>query len=73
MVDDKPLPLPGLKIRLKALHQQNEDALVVIQADQDSNHGRVVQVMDAAQKLGLKRLAIATAIVAEDAENEVHE
>lgn len=46
-----------------ALHRQAAEApdtLVVISADTDSRHGRVVEVMDLARAAGLVRLAIAT-------------
>lgn len=49
-----------LKSRLKKLAETSDDALVIIEADQGTFHGRVVAVMDMAQGAGLKRLAIAT-------------
>jgi biopolymer transport protein ExbD len=45
--------------RFKALGQKASDAVVVLQADRDTLHGRVVEVMDLAELAGLKRLAIA--------------
>lgn len=39
---------------------KNKDALVVIRADKEVIHGRVVMVMDAARIAGLTRIAIAT-------------
>jgi biopolymer transport protein ExbD len=38
----------------------NPDAQVIIQADAESQHGRVVEVMEAAKSVGISRLAIAT-------------
>ena len=45
--------------RFQALAQKAPDAVVVLQADRDTRHGRVVEVMDLAEMAGLKRLAIA--------------
>ncbi len=45
---------------LRAEFSQNETAVVVIRADDGSRHGRVVEVMDLAKKVGFGRLAIAT-------------
>ncbi len=43
----------------QAAHQ-NPDTLVLVQADQRVEHGKVVAVMDLARRHGLSRLAIAT-------------
>ncbi len=40
--------------------KQNPDTLVLVQADQRVEHGKVVAVMDLARRHGLSRLAIAT-------------
>jgi len=45
--------------------RKNKESLVIIQADQKSAHGSVVKVMDMAKRAGLKRLAIATAMIRE--------
>ncbi|HTT71387.1 MAG TPA: biopolymer transporter ExbD [Anaeromyxobacteraceae bacterium] len=45
---------------LDKAHGQNPDTLVLLQADQEVTHGRVVQVMEAARRHGLVRMAIAT-------------
>lgn len=59
-VDGAPLTDAALEARLRALAAANPSALVIIQADKTSLHGRVVTVMDLAQTAGIKRLAIAT-------------
>jgi len=46
--------------RFRDLAKVHEDALIIVEADQTTSHGRVVTVMDMAQSVGLKRLAIAT-------------
>jgi len=40
--------------------QRDKGVTVILQADQDVAHGRVVEVMDLAKASGLERLAIAT-------------
>jgi biopolymer transport protein ExbD len=45
---------------LDKTHAENADTLVLVQADQSVAHGKVVAVMDLAQRHGLSRLAIAT-------------
>ena len=46
--------------RMRKLIQDAPDAQVIIQADTGVNHGRVVEVMEAAKSVGVERLAIAT-------------
>lgn len=50
----------ALSQRLEAIQQENPRTMVVVQADRNVEHWRVVKVMDLAATLGLKRLAIAT-------------
>ena len=50
----------ALRKRLEEVHKQNPKTMVVVQADRNVKHWRVVEVMDLAATLGLKRLAIAT-------------
>ena len=45
--------------------QRNRETLIIIQADQEVSHGRVVKVMDTAKRAGLTRLAIATTVMKE--------
>ena len=49
-----------LEIRLKGLHAKSPEQLVVVQADEATQHGQVVEVMDLARKVGFNMLAIAT-------------
>jgi biopolymer transport protein TolR len=49
--------LPGL---LTEALKNRDDKTVVINADQSSAHGKVVQLLDAAKNAGASRLAIAT-------------
>lgn len=58
-----------LKDRLYEEAQLNSSTLVIIQADQNVSHGKVVEVMDFAKQAGLSRLAIATEPKDRDASN----
>jgi biopolymer transport protein ExbD len=57
MLDKEPASLATLR---EAFKSAEKDAQVVIKADKEVDHGRVVQVMDLARSNGLSRLAIAT-------------
>lgn len=58
---DSEVPLDQLSGLLKAAFGQTEDKMVIVNADKDALHGRVVAVLDAAKEAGADRLAIATA------------
>jgi biopolymer transport protein ExbD len=45
---------------LDKAHGENPETLVLVQADEEVAHGKVVAVMDLARRHGLARLAIAT-------------
>lgn len=49
-----------LTAKLTKIHEQNPNTMVVVQADRMVPHWRVVEVMDQAATIGLRRLAIAT-------------
>ena len=66
-VDDHPVNWAGLQEALEAAAQVNPATLIIIKADREVDHGRVVGVMDLARRLGLHHLAIATEIQAGDA------
>jgi biopolymer transport protein ExbD len=57
LIDEEPATLSQLR---KTFSDAGKDAQVVIKADKEVDHGRVVQVMDLARSNGLSRLAIAT-------------
>lgn len=48
-----------LESLLRAEYAENAEAVVVIRADKASTHGRVVDVMDLAKRIGFNKLAIA--------------
>jgi biopolymer transport protein ExbD len=60
VIEGKSIDIPSLTERLRALIKDAPDAQVIIQADTGVNHGRVVEVMEAAKSVGVERLAIAT-------------
>ena len=60
VAEGKAIELGALKERFQKLLQDSPDAQVIIQADTGVNHGRVVEVMEAAKSVGIERLAIAT-------------
>ena len=59
-VDDERVDLSALRRKLSQAARDDPSTLVVLRADQEVKHGRVVQVMDLARDLGLRRFAIAT-------------
>lgn len=59
-VDDDPVDLDQLRLRLRRAAERDPDTLVVIKADAGVPHGRVVTVMDIARQEGLGRLGIST-------------
>jgi biopolymer transport protein ExbD/biopolymer transport protein TolR len=59
-VDKRPVDLDGLKAVFSARAAADPSTMVIIEADTNVEHGRVVGVMDLARSAGLERLAIAT-------------
>ncbi len=60
MVDSVPVDVEQLLGELKKVADKNPQAVVVIQADRNVTHGRVVQIMDIARNSGMKKIAIST-------------
>ena len=61
-VDDQPVDFKGLRHALSVAAQKNPATLIVLKADRQVDHGRVVAIMDAARGYGLTKLAIATEV-----------
>jgi biopolymer transport protein ExbD len=59
-LNDDPLQLTELGVRLQERLRDRHDGVVIIKADKEVLHGRVVEVMDIAKGAGAVRLAIAT-------------
>ena len=65
-VDDQPVDFSGLERAMDRAAQNNPNTLVMLKADREVDHGRVVAVMDAARNRGLTQLAIATEVRSAD-------
>ncbi|MGH8058393.1 MAG: ExbD/TolR family protein [Candidatus Entotheonellia bacterium] len=59
-LNDEPLQTAELGSRLRERLRNRSEAVVLIKADKDVSHGRVVEIMDIANSAGAARLAIAT-------------
>lgn len=59
-LDDKPLPMPELQARLAQIAAEQPDTEIQLRADSALPYGRVVEVMDAAQLAGLRRIGFVT-------------
>jgi biopolymer transport protein ExbD len=59
-LNEDPLQLGELRARLQERLRDRHDGVVIIKADKEVLHGRVVEVMDIAKGAGAVRLAIAT-------------
>jgi biopolymer transport protein ExbD len=60
VIDGKVVDEQLLRTRFEQLHKDSPEAQVIIQADTGVQHGKVVEVMEAAKGAGIDRLAIAT-------------
>ncbi len=60
VVQGESVDAEGLAAALKQHKERADAGAVVVQADQEVPHGEVVKVIDAAKKLGLRSIAIAT-------------
>jgi biopolymer transport protein ExbD len=69
-LNDDPLQLTELGGRLQERLRDRHDGVVIIKADKEVLHGRVVEVMDIAKGAGAVRLAIATEPKAPDTRGE---
>jgi biopolymer transport protein ExbD len=57
--DNKDISIEQLEGILRAEYSEKQDMIIVINADKEAKHGRVVEVMDLAKKVGFDKLAIA--------------
>ncbi len=58
--ENRRVSLEELTVRFEELAKDRKNSTVIVQADERTHHGTVVQVMDAAKEAGFARLAIAT-------------
>ena len=59
-INSNPVSVDQISSILTKSAQKNKDTLVIIQADQEVSHGKVVRMMDTAKRAGITQLAIAT-------------
>jgi biopolymer transport protein ExbD len=59
-LNKRPVELDQLETGVRALIQANQQSVVVINADQKVEHGRIVAVMDEVRKINGVKMAIAT-------------
>jgi len=59
-INSNPVSIDQITSVLTKSAQRNKDTMVIIQADQEVSHGKVVRMMDIAKRAGLTQLAIAT-------------
>lgn len=57
--DNQNVSMGQLEGILRAEFATDNESIVVVRADKGSRHGKVVEVMDLAKKIGFKKLAIA--------------
>lgn len=55
----QPIQLDALETAVRKLIEPNQEALVILNADQGVNHGQVVEVMDRLRQIKEAKLAIA--------------
>lgn len=55
----KNVTIARLRREMAKVHTENPESMVLIQADRQSRHGRVVEVMDMAKQVGFERIGIA--------------
>lgn len=59
-VNDRVIDPNNLSATIKEHIEDNIDTLIILEADQDITHGKVVRVMDLVKKGGAERIAVAT-------------
>ena len=60
-IDNRQVDARALRANIERLHAENPQGTVVIQADEASQNGLLVQVMDAARQAGVFEVSIAAA------------
>jgi biopolymer transport protein ExbD len=64
-IDRRQVDVRAVRANIERLRAENPQGSVVIQADQNSKNGILVQVMDAARQAGVFDVAIAAEVVSE--------
>ena len=58
-LEGRAVDLDELRAEMRRVHESAPETMVLIQADRDARHGRVVSVMDLAKQVGFERIGIA--------------
>ena len=58
-IDKRQVDPRALRANIERLHAENPQGTVVIQADEDSRNGLMVEVMDAARLAGVEEISVA--------------
>ena len=64
-IDRRQVDVRSVRANIERLHAENPQGAVVIQADENSKNGLLVQVMDAARQAGVFNVSIAANEVSE--------
>lgn len=59
-LNDTEIAIENLEAKLKEVLPEMEKGTIILKADQDLSHGRVVRLMDIVKKSGVKKLVIGT-------------
>ena len=62
-IDRRQVDVKALRANIERLHAENPQGSVVIQADEKSQNGLLVRVMDAARLAGVKNVSMAAEVV----------
>jgi biopolymer transport protein ExbD len=61
-IDRRQVDIRAVRANIERLHAENPQGAVVIQADENSKNGLLVQVMDAARLAGVSNVSIAAEV-----------
>ncbi|MFC1556778.1 ExbD/TolR family protein [candidate division KSB1 bacterium] len=59
-LNNREVSIGNLRMYMEEEHTKNPDAALILKADKDVTHGRVVNIMDLAKQIGITKLIIAT-------------
>jgi len=62
-MDGRPVDVRALRPNIERMHAENPQGSVIIQADQESENGLLVRVMDAARLAGVENVSLAGEVV----------
>jgi len=68
---EKPVGLDSLRVQLQREMAGDRERSLVLRADKEAAHGRVVEVMDVAKQAGVRKIVIATRVAAEAGDKKV--